>query len=102
MRTELGAPVFPSNATTDVAFEGKGFPFCFVAKVRVVLHFVYTFIRVSRVFILLPQDVDGGWAGGRGFKKQPYLTLVDAGGGMVKTDSTTMVTASVTPSLMVS
>lgn len=50
---------------------------------------------------LIIQDVDGAWAGGRGFKRQPYLTVMDAGGGMVSSDSVTMVTASVTPSLMV-
>ncbi|CAM9243696.1 unnamed protein product, partial [Ectocarpus sp. 8 AP-2014] len=49
----------------------------------------------------LEQDVDGAWAGGRGFKKQPYLTVADVGGGTITMDSTTMVTASVTPSLMV-
>lgn len=46
--------------------------------------------------------MDGAWAGGRGFKKQPYLTVADAGGGVVAQDSTTIVTASVTPSLLVS
>lgn len=48
------------------------------------------------------KDVDGAWAGGHGFKKQPYLTVLDAGGGVVSGDSITMITASVTPSLMVS
>lgn len=57
--------------------------------------------RSTRVS-LCTQDIDGAWAGGRGFKKQPYLTVVDAGGGRVTGDVTTMVTASVTPSLMVS
>lgn len=50
---------------------------------------------------LMFQNVDGAWAGGRGFKKQPYLTVIDGGGGTVTGDTTTMVTASVTPSLMV-
>lgn len=45
--------------------------------------------------------MDGAWAGGRSFKKQPYLTVADAGGAKVTKDSTTMVTASITPSLMV-
>lgn len=45
--------------------------------------------------------MDGAWAGGRGFKKQPYLTLADAGGGVVTGDSVTMVSASITPSLTV-
>ncbi|CAM9102436.1 unnamed protein product [Scytosiphon promiscuus] len=49
----------------------------------------------------MEQDVDGAWAGGRGFKKQPYLTVVDAGGGTITMDSTTTITAAVTPSLMV-
>lgn len=55
------------------------------------------------VYVLYPaiQDVDGSWAGGRGFKKQPYLTVMDAGGGMVSSDSVTKVSVTVTPSLMV-
>lgn len=56
---------------------------------------------MNRPFPLHFQDVDGAWAGGRGFKKQPYLTVADAGGSTITMDSTTMVTASVTPSLMV-
>jgi len=50
---------------------------------------------------LSAQDVDGAWAGGRGFKRQPYLTVADAGGGTITKDSISMVTATVTPSLMV-
>lgn len=58
----------------------------------------------SKHFWLFPtlQDIDGAWAGGRGFKNQPYITVIDAGGEVVTGDSKTMVTASVTPSLMVS
>lgn len=51
--------------------------------------------------VLFCQDVDGAWAGGRGFKRQPYLSVADAGGGIITMDSFTMVTATVTPSLMV-
>eukprot|EP00752_Nemacystus_decipiens_P003960 g3626.t1 len=51
--------------------------------------------------LLLEQDIDGAWAGGRGFKRQPYLTIADAGGGTITMDSFSMVRATVTPSLMV-
>lgn len=58
-------------------------------------------ILTPRYLSVARQDVDGAWAGGRGFKKQPYLTVADAGGGTITMDSITMVTATVTPSLMV-
>jgi hypothetical protein len=41
----------------------------------------------------------GGWAGNQPFPTQPKLALVDAGGNIVVGDSSSMVTAHVTPSM---
>lgn len=41
----------------------------------------------------------GGWAGNQPFSTQPKLALVDAGGNIVVGDSSSMVTAHVTPSM---
>ena len=45
------------------------------------------------------QHSSGGWAGNQPFPIQPKVALVDAGGNTVIGDSTSIVTASVTPSL---
>jgi hypothetical protein len=50
----------------------------------------------------LAQRIDGAWAGGRGFRRQPYVTVTDGGGNIISTDVTTKITALVTPSMAVS
>ena len=51
----------------------------------------------NRLSIL--QYSSGGWAGNQPFQIQPIVALVDAGGNIVIEDSTSVVTAHVTPSL---
>ena len=43
----------------------------------------------------------GAWAGGQPFSIQPSINLVDFGGNLVKTDSNTVVTSTIVPSLAV-
>ena len=45
------------------------------------------------------QHSSGGWAGNQPFPIQPKIALLDAGGNIVVGDSSSTVTAHVTPSL---
>eukprot|EP00984_Skeletonema_dohrnii_P016875 scaffold7561_cov227-Skeletonema_dohrnii-CCMP3373.AAC.8 len=49
--------------------------------------------------LLILQNTSGGWAGNQPFHIQPKVALVDAGGNVVSSDSTSVVTAHLTPSL---
>ena len=46
------------------------------------------------------RNSNGGWAGNQPFLVQPKVALVDAGGNVVVSDSTSIVTAHLTPSLL--
>ncbi len=47
----------------------------------------------------IDQEIDGSWSGGSGFKRQPIVSIVDGGGNIVSSDSSTMALAHMTPSM---
>ncbi|KAG5180011.1 hypothetical protein JKP88DRAFT_279922 [Tribonema minus] len=53
------------------------------------------------VTLRVAQPIDGSWAGGRGFRQQPHIALVDGSGSVAAADTGTIVTVTVTPSLSV-
>ena len=51
--------------------------------------------------LVVSQQAGDAWAGGQPFQIQPRIDLVDDGGNVITTDSTTVVTCTVVPSLAV-